>query len=70
VDGYSHHKQKKLVLQVSKRGVKSYKRGQVRARTGSRGMGWSKNRCMLYVCAYVCRRVLSANNIALCLGKK
>ncbi len=51
-----------------KREVTSYKRGQVKARTGSKGMGWLKNRCMLYIYAYMCRYVLSANNIALCLG--
>ncbi len=67
MDDYSLHEHEKLVLQVSKKGVKSYERGQSKARTGSKGVGWIKNHCMLYICVCV-RHVLSANNIDLCLG--
>ncbi len=70
MDGYSHHEQKKLVLQVSKKRGYFTLKGQVKARTGSRGVGWLKNRCMLYICAYVCCHVLPANNIALTMHKK
>ncbi len=51
-----------------KRGVELYKNGQTEVRPGSKG-GFTKNhRVCTYIYASVCRYVLSANNIALCLG--
>ncbi len=71
VDGYSRHKQKKLVLQVSKKeGLGHVKGGRIKEEWEARGRVGYRIVICLYICAYVCRRVLSANNITLYLGEK
>ncbi len=58
MDGYSHHEQKKLVLQVSKRGVESYKRGTELRKSGRQGGGLAKEllyaRISVHMCAVMC----------------
>jgi hypothetical protein len=71
VDGYSHHKQKKQDLQVSKKkGWVVQGGGQNEAKMKARG-GLTEKTPLLCIHVYIfVSYKLSANNSALCLGYK
>jgi hypothetical protein len=64
-NGYSHHKQKEQDLQVSKKKGWIIWKGQDKARTGSKGVGWQDIIIVVCICMPY---MLSVNNSALCLG--
>ena len=74
MDGYSRHEQKKQDLQVSKKKGWFMQEGQDKAKIEAKGGLTGKSSLLrVYICGYLshicmCCCVLSANNIALCLG--